>query len=68
MFVSAVARGRGVKASDVKNGYGEGRYLPGAKAVAEGLADGIGSTESAVRDLMRGGGATRARRLALAGA
>lgn len=39
MFVKAVARGRGVKVDAVKNGFGEGRLLMAADAIAQGLAD-----------------------------
>lgn len=67
MFVAAVARGRGVKASDVKNGYGQGRYFSGKQAIEEGLADRVGSVEGVVKELSRGSTNLRARRLALAG-
>jgi hypothetical protein len=39
MFVKAVARGRGVKADAVRNGFGEGRTLMATDAIAQGLAD-----------------------------
>lgn len=38
-FVSSVARGRQVSAEDVMNGYGEGRAVDAAAAVAAGLVD-----------------------------
>jgi signal peptide peptidase SppA len=40
-FVKDVARGRGVNASDVKGGYGEGRVLTAKDAKAAGLIDRI---------------------------
>jgi ClpP class serine protease len=43
LFVDAVARGRGVKASEVRGGFGEG-YIVGAKdAVKMGMADRVGT-------------------------
>ena len=44
-FVGAVARGRGVSKSDVKNGFGEGRVLPAAQALKAGMVDKIGSLD-----------------------
>lgn len=41
IFTKAVARGRGVSASDVKTGYGEGRALTGPEAKKAGLVDRI---------------------------
>lgn len=50
MFTSAVARGRGVKASDVREGYGEGRIVTATEAVRVGLADRVGGlAEAAAR-------------------
>jgi signal peptide peptidase SppA len=45
MFTKAVAKGRGRKVSDVTNGFGEGRVLMAADAVAEGLADRIATLD-----------------------
>jgi signal peptide peptidase SppA len=39
MFVSSVARNRGVSVSDVRNGYGQGRVLLAKEAVAQNLCD-----------------------------
>lgn len=39
MFTKAVARHRGVKKADVVNGFGEGRVVTAANAVALGMAD-----------------------------
>lgn len=43
MFVNAVARNRGVEASAVKKGFGEGRMVRASEAVKEGMADRIGT-------------------------
>lgn len=43
MFVDRVAAGRGVAASKVREGFGQGRMLGAKAAVAEGLADRIGT-------------------------
>jgi len=45
MFVSAVARGRGVKVSAVKSGFGEGRVLTAKDAVASGMADKVATLD-----------------------
>lgn len=50
-FVKAVAKGRGVKTSEVRKGYGEGRVLTAERAVEEGMVDEIGSVESAISEL-----------------
>lgn len=42
-FVNAVARGRGVKAADVRSGYGEGRVVGAKEAIKLGMADRMGS-------------------------
>lgn len=55
MFVADVAKGRGVKASAVRSGFGEGRMVLAADAVAAGMADAVGTVDDAV---------TRAARLA----
>lgn len=48
IFVSAVARGRGVSTNDVLTKYGQGDIFIAAKAVAAGLADSVGSFETAL--------------------
>ena len=45
-FVTAVARGRKVKASAVKAGFGEGRVVMAEKAIALGMADKIGTLDT----------------------
>ena len=49
MFTAAVARGRGVSADDVRNGYGEGRSLHARQAVTAGIADRVGTLGDTVR-------------------
>lgn len=55
-FVSAVARGRGVKPADVRNGFGQGRVVGAAEAVKLGMADRIGTLEQTIARLARAGG------------
>jgi ClpP class serine protease len=43
LFVADVAKGRGVSASAVRSGYGEGRIVPADDALALGLVDRIAS-------------------------
>lgn len=49
LFVSDVARGRGVSEASVRNGYGEGRCLVAPEAKAAGLVDGIATMETVLR-------------------
>lgn len=75
MFVSAVAKGRGVSVADVRGGFGEGRVVGAKQAVSLGMADHVATFDETITRL-RGGrrrasrfGAsleTRARRLRLA--
>lgn len=51
-FLSAVARGRGVSASAVKGGYGEGRALSAVDAKAVGLIDRIATMEDVLGGLV----------------
>lgn len=56
-FTSAVARHRGVKPEDVKNGYGEGRVVSAQQAIRLGMADRIETIDQTVSRLftqMRG--------------
>lgn len=52
-FVEAVARGRGVATSVVRNGFGEGRTVNAKDAVAEGMADSVATLEATI-DRLRG--------------
>ena len=63
MFVGAVARGRGVSASEVRSGFGEGRVVGAKQAVSLGMADRIGTIEETIiRFAGRGRVAVRAPR------
>lgn len=53
MFVSDVAKGRGVSIDTVRSGYGEGRVVSAADAVRSGMADEMGTLEAAVGPLLR---------------
>jgi signal peptide peptidase SppA len=53
MFVSDVAKGRGVSGDAVRNGFGEGRVVSAADSVKLGMSDGIGSLEGTVNALLR---------------
>jgi signal peptide peptidase SppA len=60
-FVHAVARGRDVSVSAVRNGYGEGRVLFGKEAKAAGLIDRIGTWEATIGRLVgKGSGGLKA--------
>jgi signal peptide peptidase SppA len=50
-FTKDVARGRGVKPSDVRGGYGEGRALPAKEAKAVGLIDRIATMDEVLGKL-----------------
>lgn len=48
LFTKAVARGRGVAVSDVKDGYGQGRQLAAVPAKAAGMVDRIESLSDVI--------------------
>lgn len=52
MFVSDVARGRGVPVEDVRNGFGQGRVEHARSALKLGMADQIGTLEGVLRGLL----------------
>lgn len=60
MFVSAVARNRGVKRTDVRNGFGEGRTVGAKQALALGMADRVATLDETITRLQRGGKPRRA--------
>lgn len=63
LFIADVAKGRGVKVSDVRSGYGEGRVLNAKAALAAHLVDRvetIGETVARLSSRSRGGAGTRA--------
>lgn len=51
MFVNAVAKGRGVPVSTVKNDFGQGRMIMGKDAVKVGMADRLGTMDETVARL-----------------
>lgn len=53
-FINAVAKHRNVSADAVRNGYGQGRTLTAAAAVAAGLADRIASLDDVIREYTGG--------------
>lgn len=59
MFVDSVARGRGVKASDVRNGYGEGRVVGAQEAVRLGMADRVATLDQTIQRFASGGRVSR---------
>ena len=48
LFVDAVAKGRGVTAKAVRDGYGQGRMLTAKAAVEAGLANRVGTLAEVV--------------------
>jgi signal peptide peptidase SppA len=50
-FINALARNRGVKPDDVRNGYGEGRVVSAQHAVRLGMADRIETLDQTVERL-----------------
>jgi len=53
MFVSDVARNRGVSESSVRNGFGEGRVVGAVEAVKLGMADRIDTLDNVVAGLLK---------------
>lgn len=53
MFVRAVAKHRGAKAADVRDGFGEGRLVRAAEAVSAGMADGVATLDETIARLLR---------------
>jgi hypothetical protein len=52
MFVTDVAKGRGVSVQDVRGGYGQGRVVSAREAVAQGMADRVGTIDQVVVHLL----------------
>jgi signal peptide peptidase SppA len=61
MFVSAVARGRGVSEAKVKASFGGGRMLTAQQAVSVGAADRIATLQQVLTDAAGGGNGKGAR-------
>ncbi len=53
-FVKAVARNRGVKPADVRDGFGEGRVVGAKKAVQIGMADRVGTLDETIIRVQKG--------------
>jgi signal peptide peptidase SppA len=49
LFVADVAAGRGIPEDQVRNGYGEGRWLDPKAALAEGMIEGIETLDATIR-------------------
>lgn len=54
MLVADVAKGRGVKAADVRDGFGEGRVVTAKNAVSLGMADRVATFDETIAKLARG--------------
>ena len=50
LFVADVARGRGVSAEDVRDGFGQGRMVTAVAAVKEGMADRVATLDQVVAE------------------
>lgn len=53
LFVADVAKGRGVAASAVRNGYGEGRMITAKNALELGMVDRVETLEATIARLVR---------------
>jgi signal peptide peptidase SppA len=53
MFVKDVARNRGVKITDVRDGFGQGRVVGSKKAVDLGMADRIGTMDETIQRVQK---------------
>lgn len=51
-FVNSVARGRGVDASSVRSGFGEGRVVLAKAAVKQGMADSVATMDDTISRLL----------------
>jgi ClpP class serine protease len=59
MFVGDVAKGRGVSAEQVRNGFGEGRMVAASDAVKEGMIDRVATLEQTIGRMMNPNGRSR---------
>ena len=66
LFVETIARGRGVSAAAVRDGFGEGRVLDAEQSLSSGMIDRIETLDGTIARLL-GGGAPGAMSGALAG-
>jgi signal peptide peptidase SppA len=53
-FVGDISKGRGVAVATVRDGYGEGRSLPAADALALGMIDAIATLDDTIARAMQG--------------
>lgn len=51
MFISDIAKGRGISAANVEKNFGQGRMLTASQAKAAGMVDGIANLETVLRRL-----------------
>jgi len=51
IFISSVARNRGIKSDEVIKGYGQGGMFVGNSAIEKGLADRLGSLEGIIKEM-----------------
>lgn len=68
VFVERVARNRGVSVDTVLEEFGQGGCFVGARAVAAGMADAVGSLENVIASFVRKGDAKQSKRAASASA
>jgi signal peptide peptidase SppA len=62
-FIDAVARGRGVKASAVRNGFGQGRSVGAREAVTMSMADSVETLDQVIQRLQGRSGNRPKRRM-----
>lgn len=53
MFVAAVAKGRGVTAAEVRDGFGEGRMVMASDAVKQGMADKVATFDETLARMIK---------------
>lgn len=61
MFVTDVAKGRGLPVAQVREGFGQGRMVTAQDAVKAGMADRVGTFDQTVARMARGQVSSRAR-------
>lgn len=58
MFVADVAKGRGVTAASVRDGFGQGRMVTAKSAVTDGMADRVDTLDNVIARMARRPGGT----------
>src|SRR4051812_14889377 len=61
MFVADVAKGRGVAAAAVRDGFGQGRVLSAAQAKSAGMVDTVGTLDETIARVARGASPAKTR-------